>query len=176
MPVSMRPATDEDRAGICEVHVRAIRETCARSYSREQIASWATLLSPDSYAQVIREHVFIVATDGSALVGFAQLDPHNGEVEAVYVLPERQGEGIGRSLLSYLEEFARARRLARLHLSATLNATAFYERAGYTRTGTTVHRLLSGVELRCIRMTKELAGARGSPTGSYIEKLPSEET
>ncbi|MCI0624688.1 MAG: glycoside hydrolase [Acidobacteria bacterium] len=34
------------------------------------------------------------------------------------------------------------------------------ERAGYVKSGETVHRLPTGVELKCIRITKDLVGAR----------------
>jgi len=118
MPVRIRPAVDADRSAIYTVHMRAIRETCSRSYSDQQIASWATLFSPDSYATVIKERVFIVADEEHAVVGFGQLNPEIGEVDAVYVLPERQGEGIGRLLLSNLEDAARERGLGTLTLSA----------------------------------------------------------
>jgi GNAT superfamily N-acetyltransferase len=138
------------------VHVRAIRETCSRSYSPEQIAAWARLLSPDSYRAVLGKRVIVVATDGAMVVGFGQLNPDTGEVDAVYVLPGRQGEGIGRMLLSDLEEHARARGIATLELSATLNAAEFYERAGYRQRQAAVHRLPTGEELQCIRMSKRL--------------------
>lgn len=156
MAVRIRPATDEDRHGIWTVHVRAIRETCSRSYSREEVSAWAGLLSPDSYTGVLRERVMVVATDGASVVGFGQLNPAAGEVDAVYVLPERQGQGIGQLLLGELEEGARRRGLGSLELSATLNAATFYEKAGYARRDDAVHRLPSGVELRCVRMRKEL--------------------
>jgi putative acetyltransferase len=158
MTATIRPARDTDRPGICTVHVRAICETCSRSYSPEQIGAWAGLLSPDSYTAVLASRVMIVATDGGAVVGFGQLDPDTGEVDAVYVHPERQGEGIGRMLLSDLEEQARGRGIATLQLSATLNAVDFYERAGYTQHHAAVHRLPTGVELQCIRMSKQMRG------------------
>jgi putative acetyltransferase len=156
MAVTIRPAVEGDGPGICTVHVRAIRETCARAYSAEQVTAWSGLLSPDSYRAVIRERVVVVATEGGAVVGFGQLDPEGGEVDAVYVLPERQGEGIGRELLEHLEEAARARALPVLHLSATLNAVSFYERAGYLRSASTLHRLPTGEDLPCERMAKRL--------------------
>ena len=156
MSVSLRPATDDDRPGICTVHVRAIRETCARSYSPEQVSAWAGLLSPNSYSTVLKERVLVVATDGGAVVGFGQLNPDTGEVDAVYVLPGRQGEGIGRLLLAELEAQARERDIRMLELSATLNAVPFYAQAGYTRCHVAVHRLPTGVELQCVRMGKEL--------------------
>jgi ribosomal protein S18 acetylase RimI-like enzyme len=100
----------------------------------------------------------VVATDGAMVVAFGQLNPDTGEVDAVYVLPERQGEGIGHMVLSDLEQRARERGLTTLELSATLNAADFYERAGYVRQRIAVHQLPTGVELQCIRMSKRLRG------------------
>ncbi|MGE5278833.1 MAG: GNAT family N-acetyltransferase [Acidobacteriota bacterium] len=139
------------------MHVRAIREVCSRSYSAEQIAAWAGLLSPDSYIEVIRERFFVVAEDSSGIVGFGQLDQAAGEVDAVYVLPGRQGEGVGGALLRSLEDAARSVGLERLHLSATLNAVPFYESAGYVGQGAVCHCLPTGVEIECLRMSKKLA-------------------
>ncbi len=156
MTVSIRPAGDADRPKIFTVHVRAIRETCSRSYSSQQIDVWAGLLSPDSYTAPLRKRVLVVATDASDVVGFAQLAPDEGEIEGIYVRPDRQGEGIGRMLLSALEAQARVRGISSLELAATLNAVGFYERAGYTQRRVAVHRLLSGFELQCVRMGKEL--------------------
>lgn len=158
----MRCAGDADRQDIWTVHVRAIREVCSRSYSAEQIAAWAGLLSPDNYATAVQERVFLVAEDRGVVVGFGQLNPDNGEVEAVYVLPERQGEGIGRALLSSLEDSAREGGVATVQLSATLNAVVFYERAGYMQCGAAAHRLPTGVELPCVRMTKQVSRGGGT--------------
>ena len=157
MTLSIRRAIDDDRQGIWAVHVRAIREVCSHSYSAEQVASWAGLLSPDSYVAVLRERLLLVAEDPGGIAGFGQLNRANGEVDALYVLPGRQGEGIGRALLLALEDEARAAGLKRLQLSATLNAVPFYDRAGYVEEGATVHRLPNGVELQCLRMSKDLA-------------------
>jgi GNAT superfamily N-acetyltransferase len=154
--ISLRPATDDDRAAICAVHVRAIRETCSRSYPPEQVSAWAGLLSPDSYSAVLRERVLVVATDGGIVIGFGQLDPRTREVDAVYVLPDRQGEGIGRLLLADLEARARALGIAILELSATLNAAPFYARAGYVRRHPAIHRLPTGADLEVVRMSKDL--------------------
>lgn len=160
--LSIRRAGSADRHGIWTVHVRAIREVCSRSYSEEQIAAWAALLSPDSYATVIKERVFLVAEDRGVVVGFGQLNQDSGEVEAVYVVPERQGEGIGHALLSSLENSAREHGVATVELSATLNAITFYEGAGYEPCGVAAHRLPTGAELPCVRMTKQVSGGGGT--------------
>ena len=154
--LNIRRAAEADRRAIWTVHVRAIREVCSRSYSADQIASWAGLLSPDSYAAVIRERILVVAEDAGGIAGFGQLDQTRGEIDAVYVLPGRQVEGIGGALLRSLEDAATAAGVKALHLSSTLNAVRFYERAGYVGEGPVVHRLPTGVELQCLRMSKDL--------------------
>jgi len=128
------------------------------------VFSWAGLLSPESYSRVLKERVIVVAADGGTVIGFGQLNPKTGDVEAVYVRPDGQGEGIGRRLLEDLEAQARARGIRALELSATLNAEPFYTRAGHPRRHAAVHRLPTGVELECVRMAKELsiASAHGA--------------
>jgi GNAT superfamily N-acetyltransferase len=163
MAVSLRLAVDGDRPGIFAVHLRAVRETCSRSYSPQQIAAWTNVLSVDDYTTLMRRRLLVVATDADTVVGFGQLDPDAGEIDAVYVLPQRQGEGIGRRLLSELERLALLRGLRRLAVSATLNATGFYERAGYARRHVAVHRTLTGVQLACVRMGKTLEPSRSRP-------------
>ena len=156
MTPNIRRATDDDRDAICTVHVRAIREVCSRSYPADQIASWAELLFPESYVAVLRDRLLLVAEDMDGIAGFGQLNHASGEVDAVYVIPERQGEGIGGMLLRSLEDAACTAGLKRLSLSATLNAVPFYRRAGYVDDGPIVHRLPTGVELKCLRMSKDL--------------------
>ena len=164
MTVRVRPAANGDRPAIYAVHLRAVRETCSRSYRPEQIDAWAEVLSPDSYAAALHKRVLLVAADDGRVIGFGQFDPAAAEIEAVYVLPERQGQGIGRLLLSALEEQARSRRINTVELSATLNAVGFYERAGYSRQRAVTNRTLTGVELDLVRMAKTL-GARRSGAG-----------
>jgi len=154
--LSLRRATPADAASICTLHVRAIRETCAKAYTPEQIAQWSGLLAPERYEGVIRERLLLLAEEGTALLGFGQLDGTTGEVEAVYVAPHRQGEGIGSFILDALEAAARSRGLSRLHLAATLNAVPFYAQAGFQEERADLHRLPTGTALACLRMGKRL--------------------
>lgn len=156
MTVTLRPAADADRPAIFNVHLRAVRETCSHAYTPQQIDAWTGVLSPDTYTRLLRKRVLIVAADNADIVGFGQLDANAGEVDAIYVRPDRQGAGIGRMLLAELERRAIAHGIRRLDVAATLNAAGFYERAGYAQPRPTVHRTLDGAELTCIRMFKRL--------------------
>ncbi len=152
----IRPAADADRPEICRVHQEAARKLAAGAYSSEQIEAWVGRLTPESYADVIRTHVLIVAVDERGVIGYGQLDPARGEVDAVYVAPEAAGHGVGTALLLALEQTARNYGLLNLHLIATLNAVPFYKRAGYLAECDTGYHTGSGITLPVVSMSRRL--------------------
>jgi GNAT superfamily N-acetyltransferase len=153
---AVRKARLEDSEAIWRVHTSAIREIARSHYTPEEIEAWAWPRRPEHYVEPIRRLEFYVAEDGGVIVGFGTLNSASSEVEAVYVSPDAARRGIGLMLLHALEERARVLGLTALRLDASLNAVPFYERAGYERRAQTKHRLTSGVEIACVRMTKEL--------------------
>ena len=153
----IRKAEIADARAIRLVHVEAIRAFCAGHYAPAEIEAWVAPRPETHYDRAIREKEFYVAEEGGQVVGFAVLNQHESEVEAVYVSPRAARRGVGLSLMRALEARARAHGLTGLHLCAALNAVPFYERAGFARGALTAHRLPGGVEIACVRMTKGLA-------------------
>ncbi|HEX8178687.1 MAG TPA: GNAT family N-acetyltransferase [Pyrinomonadaceae bacterium] len=153
---TVRKARLADCAAIWRVHTDAIRQLARSHYTTAETEAWAGPRRPDDYAEAIRRLEFYVAEQAGALVGFSTLNPASGEVEAVYVSPAAARRGVGLLLLRTLEARARDLGLAALQLDASLNAVPFYQRAGYERRQQMKHRLASGVEIACVRMTKEL--------------------
>ena len=109
----IRAAQAKDAPGIANVHVGSWQAAYRTLLSDEVISSvasgrltwWTEYLSrPHDH-----EHV-LVATDGDQIVGFASAraspdddaDRSQAEVGALYVLPDRWGEGIGSALLAAL--------------------------------------------------------------------------
>lgn len=154
--IRVRRAARNDGEHIWRVHTAAIRETCSSRYTDEEINAWTSRLTPDSYDSVIRGKALYVAQSDDRIIGFGQLNVVTGEVEAVYVLPDYTGKGIGSRLLDTLEEVARECGLKRLHLDSSLNAVGFYEHKGYVIKGETHHVMLTDVSLPCMRMEKAL--------------------
>ena len=155
--VSIRRAEIEDARAIRLVHAEAVRAFCAGHYAPAEIAAWVAPRPDTHYDEAIRGKEFYVAAVGGQVVGFAVLNQHESEVEAVYVSPRVARRGTGLSLLRTLEARAQAHGLTRLHLCASLNAVGFYERAGYELRATGAHRLWNSVDLPCAHMSKELA-------------------
>ena len=127
--VEPRPAAASDAAGISE---------CVRAAYSHYIERIGTAPGPmlDDYAQVVRDHRAWVIDDGGRVVGVLVLmDKEDGLLlDNVAVLPERQGEGIGRRLIEHAE--SEARRLGHRHLDLYTHERmteniAMYDRIGY---------------------------------------------
>jgi GNAT superfamily N-acetyltransferase len=143
--------------GIWRVHNDSIRALCRERYEPREIAAWIAFRPPEAYRTALASRALFVAEWQGEVVGFGQLDPARGEIEACYVAPEAIGSGIGSALLARMEEEARRRGHAVVRLNATLNAEAFYSRFGYRWLGRATHRVGDDVELDCVRMEKVLA-------------------
>ena len=152
----VRPARESDVEQIYRVHGDSIRALCSERYGEREIAAWIAFRPQDSYRTAFASRELFVAEWQGQIVGFGQLDPRRGEIEACYVAPEAVGSGIGAALLGRMEDEARRRGHALVHLNATLNAETFYSRMGYRWLGPARHRVAADVELDCVRMEKAL--------------------
>jgi GNAT superfamily N-acetyltransferase len=157
--LKIRRAQQEDCHSIGSVHSAAVSGISTGVYTPEEIEAWGVPREPAGYEESIRTKEFFVAEDDGAIVGFGVLNPETAEIEAVYVAPGAGGRGIGREVLRKLEERARALGLRLLRLNASLNAVPFYEKAGYVAQERSKYRLLTGLEIACIRMLKLMSQA-----------------
>ena len=153
--IIIRTAQEEDCESVFQVHIRAIKVICTKHYAQDEIEAWSSVLKPGRYKNAIRRGPFFVAVDGDAIVGFSNLNCKSGEVEAVYVDPGYVGIGVGMKLLQALEIAAKVAGLTFLHLSSSLNAVSFYEKAGYISQNHTRNLLPFGM-VTCVPMVKNL--------------------
>jgi GNAT superfamily N-acetyltransferase len=153
--LSLRVATEADRRALWRIHFRSVSTLCQGAYSSHEVRTWVELLRPDGYLRPEQPRTVLVAERGKCMVGFGQLDPLLGELEALYVSPEEAGQGVGSSLLSALEALAWQAGAPVMCLDASLNAEAFYRARGYVRLHS-AHRILTPeVQLACVRMRKQ---------------------
>jgi len=153
MPV-LRRATEAELAALWSLRTRAVRIGCASHYPPDVIATWAAAPPPATLPLLVRAGGGIVAEEEGAVLGYAVLDADTGEIDAVFVEPSRQGCGIGQALLQTLEAMAREQGLDLLFLSASLNAVAFYERAGFRALRERMYPHRSGIAIRAMLMEK----------------------
>ena len=123
-----------DVASICEIN----KEALGYSFSPDETASQLARLSQDS-------HHFLLGYEDDAshgLLGYVHAEVYESlyskagfNILALAVLPQAQGQGIGKSLLQGLEQEAKRRGYEFIRLNSAdhrLGAHAFYEKVGYT--------------------------------------------
>jgi GNAT superfamily N-acetyltransferase len=137
------------------IHSRSVEALCKDAYSSREVRTWVELLREEGYLRPEQARTVLVAERGRQLVGFGQLDAFLGEVEALYVVPEEVGHGVGSALLSALEELAWRAGAQVVSLDASLNAEAFYRMRGYVRLHAAKRILTPEVQLACVRMRKQ---------------------
>ena len=102
----------------------------------------ALLANPDAIKlpleQIEAGGVFVAEVDGS-ISGFAAILPRedgNAELDALFVEPEAQRQGVGRALVERCCSAAKASGAASLHVVGNPHAEGFYSTCGFKLLGT----------------------------------------
>lgn len=130
----LRDLKTTDVAAICEIN----KEALGYSFSLEETASQLAKLSQDSHHYLLG---FEEPTNHD-LLGYVHAEVYESlyskpgfNILALAVLPQTQGQGIGKTLLQGLEQEAKKRGYNFIRLNSAdhrLGAHAFYEKVGYT--------------------------------------------
>lgn len=127
----IRKAKNEDIDSIRKLFRETIQVVNSRDYTPEQLACWAEKGSSNEIWQTrIKEQHFIVAEKPTHIVGFCALRP-DGYIHSIFVHKDYQREGIARSLLMEIEEYARKNNIKELTADVSLTAKPFFEKNGY---------------------------------------------
>ena len=130
----LRDLKTTDVAAICEIN----KEALGYSFSFEETSSQLDKLSQDSH------HYLLGFEDSTSndLLGYVHAEVYESlyskpgfNILALAVLPQTQGQGIGKTLLQGLEQEAKKRGYNFIRLNSAdhrLGAHAFYEKVGYT--------------------------------------------
>jgi L-amino acid N-acyltransferase YncA len=111
--MKIRQATPADARGIAKVHVDSWRTTYKDMFPAEYLQSLSYESREELWNQVIpNRYVFVVENDQGDIVGFSSggkertgnYPGYEGELYAIYILQEYQGNGIGRKLVMPLIE------------------------------------------------------------------------
>lgn len=132
--ITLRPARPEDQPLLVEIVWATVM---ASDSDREQ------LLAQPELVEVPVEHLTgetsVVALIEGTPAGFATVLPRpdgGAELDALFVLPDRQRLGLGRALVDEAVRLAGAMGASALHVVANEDADAFYRAVGFVPTGT----------------------------------------
>lgn len=155
MSTRILKACAEDAAAAWDIRNAAILCQCKDYYAAESLAIWTDGAITDEFVRFVVEH-FYVATVGEVVVATGMIDCKTGRVDAIMVRPDMMRRGIGRQMVAFLEDIARAAGLTDLRLDSTLNAAPFYRSCGFVGEAIGNYQSPRGITLDCIPMTKAL--------------------
>lgn len=162
--MTVRAAVEADARSIAEVHVETWRVAYKGQVPDDYLESLSVDQREDMWRVMLADtgsQTFVIEHD-ARVVGFANVSPSRdedatpttGELAAIYVLPERWGDGAGHALLGFALDALRDVRNA----SATLwvldtntRAQAFYEAHGWAADGATKSEERDSFVLRELR-------------------------
>jgi ribosomal protein S18 acetylase RimI-like enzyme len=148
--IALRRCVDGDAQALSLIGAATFLETFAGMHEGEDILKHCRVQhAPERYAPWLADDAyrFCLAELKGAPVGFAVLSPpdlpvaltpDDIELKRIYLLHRFQGSGLGRRLLDWSMEQARAMGKKRLLLGVKADNTAalgFYERVGFERIG-----------------------------------------
>jgi len=154
-----RTGTVADLTRMWDIRTAAIRLSFASHYEARVMEVMCDTPPPPSMHLLISLGGARVIEEDQHMVGYAILDIHTGEVDAVFVEPEHQGRGIALRLLHSLEAIALEHQRNRLFLSSSLNAVRFYKRAGFAAIREEIYPHRSGLGIASVYMEKHLSAA-----------------
>jgi ribosomal protein S18 acetylase RimI-like enzyme len=87
---------------------------------------------------VNKGHYFVLAKEGEETLGFASYEHHYNQkrqtkIHKIYILPQTQGKGIGKTLIDFVEKVAKKNNSTALSLNVNRynKALHFYQKLGF---------------------------------------------
>jgi GNAT superfamily N-acetyltransferase len=155
--LEIRAVRFEDVPEILRVVTRAVDRGCRDHYDQAQQAAVVAAYASALFLEWRGPYETVVAEAAGRIVGFAQLDPADARLRALFVDADLQGRGVGRALLADVEARAAGRGCRRVHGAMSLNAVPFYERAGFRARGGVEPLSSVGVAVPIVRMEKVIS-------------------
>jgi ribosomal protein S18 acetylase RimI-like enzyme len=107
----------------------------------------------DWLSEKMQSSYFVVALMDNKVAGTGSLD--GNEVTTVFVDPDYQQRGIGRTIMEELERYAKSQGLREIILNSSITAFGFYKKLDYALEGETV-REVQGDKVITYLMKKRL--------------------
>ncbi len=134
--MEIRTLREKDAEEVSALIAATLRTTNSKDYSAEYIENEVKALQPQNILERAGwTHFYVFCEDGK-IVGCGAIGPFWGKTDesslfTIFVLPEYQGQGIGRKIIETLEEDEYFLRAKRIEIPASITAVPFYRKMGY---------------------------------------------
>ncbi len=142
--ITIRPANPQDDELLSGI---ALRSKSYWGYSAEFIEACRAELSISETEITDKERHYFAAESNDEVIGFyalERLSANEYELEALFVEPQRIGQGIGKALINHAKSTARELGARSLLIQSDPNATAFYLATGGVLIGERQSNSISG--------------------------------
>ena len=134
--MKIRRFTKNDAEKVSTLIIRTEKITNSKDYSEEWINALEKRAQPSDILERAGWTHFYVVEDNDTIIGCGAIGPYWGsETESslftILVLPEYQGNGIGRKIIETLEQDEYFLRAKRVEVPASITAVNFYRKFGY---------------------------------------------
>ena len=132
----IRRFREDDADKVSAMILYTLKISNSKDYTAEEISALGEQFHPDGVRERASWTHFYVAEEGESIIGCGAIGPYWGsETESslftVFVLPERQGKGIGRRIIEALEKDEYFLRAERVEVPASITGVGFYRKLGY---------------------------------------------
>ena len=161
--ILMRKYRDVDAKDFADIHYDSVHNVSAEYYSADIIHQWSPPVTQERINQIqdsakTEERIMVDYNGVCAGLGAIALDEN--ELRACYVHSDFMRLGIGLTIVTELENFAKSHGLKYLTLDSSFNAKDFYVSCGYDVIKKDSHQLRSGLKMDCFKMKKNLVSSR----------------
>lgn len=126
--MQFRKYASSDMDEIAKLFYDTVHTVNTADYTAAQLDAWAPRdLDTKRWDESLKRHFSLVAEDEGKIVGFGDID-ESGYLDRLYVRAEYIGKGVGKTLLSRLEDAVRGD----ITTHASVTARAFFEKARYS--------------------------------------------
>lgn len=134
--ITARRFETADAEEVSALIIKTLRTTNIKDYSPEYIEKDAALFTPEKVSERAGWTHFYVFCEEGKIVGCGAIGPYWGKEDEsslfnIFVLPEYQGKGVGRTIIKTLEADEYALRAKRIEIPASITGRDFYRKMGY---------------------------------------------